>query len=50
MPRHQLEEWLLAMERTSICGLGQASPVPVRAAMRIWPELFAPLGEPGRVA
>ena len=43
MPRRQLEEWLETMERTSICGLGQASPVPVRAAMRIWPELFAPL-------
>jgi NADH:ubiquinone oxidoreductase subunit F (NADH-binding) len=38
------------MERTSICGLGQAAPVPVRAAMEIWPELFAPLGEPSRVA
>jgi formate dehydrogenase len=50
MPRHQLDEWLVAMERTSICGLGQAAPVPVRAAMRIWPELFAPLGEPSRVA
>ncbi|HEU0335577.1 MAG TPA: NADH-ubiquinone oxidoreductase-F iron-sulfur binding region domain-containing protein [Gaiellaceae bacterium] len=51
MPRHQLEEWLEAMERTSICGLGQAAPVPVRAAMRIWPELFAPLdAETSRVA
>ena len=43
MPRWQLDEWLLAMEKTSICGLGQASPIPVRNAMRIWPELFAPL-------
>jgi NADH:ubiquinone oxidoreductase subunit F (NADH-binding) len=51
MPRDQLEEWLEAMERTSICGLGQAAPVPVRAAMRIWPELFAPLDvETSRVA
>ena len=43
MPRWQVDEWLLAMEKTSICGLGQASPIPVRCAMRIWPELFAPL-------
>jgi NADH:ubiquinone oxidoreductase subunit F (NADH-binding) len=43
MPRARMEEWLEAMERTSICGLGQASPVPIRNAMRIWPELFAPL-------
>jgi formate dehydrogenase beta subunit len=43
MPRHQVDEWLLAMEKTSICGLGQAAPIPVRNAMRIWPELFAPL-------
>jgi formate dehydrogenase beta subunit len=43
MPRWQVDEWLLAMEKTSICGLGQASPIPVRNAMRIWPELFAPL-------
>jgi len=40
MPRWQLDEWLVAMEKTSICGLGQASPIPVRCAMRIWPELF----------
>jgi NADH:ubiquinone oxidoreductase subunit F (NADH-binding) len=46
MPRRQVEEWLLAMEKTSICGLGQAAPVPVRTAMRAWPELFRPLGEP----
>jgi len=44
MSRHQVDEWLLAMEKTSICGLGQASPFPVRNAMRWWPELFAPLG------
>jgi formate dehydrogenase beta subunit len=43
MSRTRLDEWLLAMEKTSICGLGQASPIPVRNAMRIWPELFAPL-------
>jgi NADH:ubiquinone oxidoreductase subunit F (NADH-binding)/NADH:ubiquinone oxidoreductase subunit E len=43
MPRWQLDEWLVAMEKTSICGLGQASPIPVRCAMRIWPELFTPL-------
>jgi formate dehydrogenase beta subunit len=44
MTREKVDEWLLAMEKTSICGLGQASPVPVRNAMRWWPELFAPLG------
>jgi formate dehydrogenase beta subunit len=43
MTREKLDEWLLAMEKTSICGLGQASPIPVRNAMRWWPELFAPL-------
>jgi NADH:ubiquinone oxidoreductase subunit F (NADH-binding) len=45
MPRWQVEEWLDAMAKTSICGLGQASPFPVRNAFRYWPELFAPLGE-----
>jgi NADH:ubiquinone oxidoreductase subunit F (NADH-binding) len=44
MPRWQIEEWLEAMAQTSICGLGQASPFPVRSAFRHWPELFAPLG------
>jgi formate dehydrogenase beta subunit len=44
MPRWQVDEWLEAMERTSICGLGQAAPTPVRNAFRNWPELFAPLG------
>ena len=29
MPRWQVAEWLDAMERTSICGLGQAAPFPV---------------------
>jgi formate dehydrogenase len=43
MSREKVDEWLLAMEKTSICGLGQASPFPVRNAMRWWPELFAPL-------
>ena len=28
MTREKVDEWLLAMEKTSICGLGQASPVP----------------------
>ncbi|HXG76579.1 MAG TPA: NADH-ubiquinone oxidoreductase-F iron-sulfur binding region domain-containing protein, partial [Gaiellaceae bacterium] len=46
MSREKVEEWLEAMEKTSICGLGQASPIPVRNAMRWWPELFAPLGGP----
>jgi NADH:ubiquinone oxidoreductase subunit F (NADH-binding)/NADH:ubiquinone oxidoreductase subunit E len=43
MTREKVDEWLLAMEKTSICGLGQASPFPVRNAMTNWPELFAPL-------
>jgi formate dehydrogenase beta subunit len=43
MTREKVDEWLLAMEKTSICGLGQASPFPVRAAMQHWPELFTPL-------
>ncbi len=46
MSREKVDEWLLAMEKTSICGLGQASPFPVRNAMRWWPELFEPLGGP----
>jgi formate dehydrogenase len=46
MTRAKVDEWLLAMEKTSICGLGQASPFPVRNAMRWWPEPFAPLGDP----
>jgi NADH:ubiquinone oxidoreductase subunit F (NADH-binding)/NADH:ubiquinone oxidoreductase subunit E len=45
MPRWQVEEWLEAMLQTSICGLGQGAPSPVRTAFRNWPELFAPLGE-----
>jgi NADH:ubiquinone oxidoreductase subunit F (NADH-binding)/NADH:ubiquinone oxidoreductase subunit E len=36
----QRDEWLEAMELTSICGLGQASPIPVRTALAHWPELF----------
>ena len=46
MSREKVDEWLLAMEKTSICGLGQASPFPVRNAMANWPDLFAPLGAP----
>jgi formate dehydrogenase len=45
MPRWQAEEWLDAMISTSICGLGQGAPVPMRNAFRWWPELFAPLGD-----
>jgi formate dehydrogenase beta subunit len=45
MSRAQVEEWLDAMAATSICGLGQGAPFPMRAAFRYWPELFAPLGE-----
>ena len=47
MTREKVEEWLEAMEKTSICGLGQASPIPVRNAMRWWPDLFEPLGADG---
>jgi formate dehydrogenase len=43
MPGWQLEEWLVAMEKGSICGLGQGAPVPLRGAMRHWPELFGQL-------
>jgi NADH:ubiquinone oxidoreductase subunit F (NADH-binding) len=45
MPRAQAEEWLDAMVSTSICGLGQGAPFPMRNAFRHWPELFASLGE-----
>ena len=34
MAREQIDEWLDAMALTSICGLGQAAPVPVRSAFR----------------
>jgi formate dehydrogenase len=43
MPGWQLEEWLVAMEKGSICGLGQGAPVPLRGAMKHWPELFGAL-------
>jgi formate dehydrogenase len=43
MTAEKVDEWLVAMEKTSICGLGQAAPFPVRNAMRWWPELFEPL-------
>ena len=46
MSREKVDEWLLAMEKTSICGLGQAAPVPVRSAIANWPELFTSLGNP----
>jgi NADH:ubiquinone oxidoreductase subunit F (NADH-binding)/NADH:ubiquinone oxidoreductase subunit E len=45
MPRAQVEEWLDAMAATSICGLGQGAPFPMRNAFRHWPEVFEPLGE-----
>jgi formate dehydrogenase beta subunit len=50
MPRRQVEEWLDAMLQTSICGLGQGAPFPMRNAFRHWPELFEPLGEPAEAA
>ena len=40
MTREKLDEWLEAMALTSICGLGQAAPIPVRNAAAHWPELF----------
>jgi formate dehydrogenase len=40
MSREQVDEWLEAMAMTSICGLGQAAPIPVRSAFAHWPELF----------
>ncbi len=40
MTRDTLDEWLEAMALTSICGLGQAAPIPVRNAFAHWPELF----------
>ena len=45
MTREQAEEWLDAMAATSICGLGQGAPFPMRNAFKHWPELFEPLGE-----
>ena len=45
MPRWQIDEWLDAMAATSICGLGQASPFPMRNAFEYWPELFEPLAQ-----
>jgi NADH:ubiquinone oxidoreductase subunit F (NADH-binding)/NADH:ubiquinone oxidoreductase subunit E len=39
MTQEQVDEWLEAMALTSICGLGQAAPIPVRTALRHWPEL-----------
>ena len=50
MSRAQVEEWLEAMLQTSICGLGQGAPFPMRNAFRWWPEVFAPLGEPAEAA
>ena len=46
MSRDQVDEWLDAMVSTSICGLGQAAPVPVRSAFRHWPGLFLDLETP----
>jgi NADH:ubiquinone oxidoreductase subunit F (NADH-binding)/NADH:ubiquinone oxidoreductase subunit E len=44
MPAAQVDEWLEAMTLTSICGLGQAAPIPVRSALRHWPELSERMG------
>jgi formate dehydrogenase len=40
MPSEKVEEWLEAMAQTSICGLGQASPIPWRSVQRHWPEVL----------
>jgi hypothetical protein len=32
------------MTHTSICGLGQASPIPWRNVQRHWPEVMEALG------
>jgi NADH:ubiquinone oxidoreductase subunit F (NADH-binding)/NADH:ubiquinone oxidoreductase subunit E len=37
----QRDEWLEAMALTSICGLGQAAPIPVRTALAHFPGVFA---------
>jgi NADH:ubiquinone oxidoreductase subunit F (NADH-binding) len=39
MTRAKVDEWLEAMAQTSICGLGQASPIPIRNVFQHWPEL-----------
>jgi formate dehydrogenase len=44
MSRAKVEEWLEAMAQTSICGLGQASPIPVRNVFEHWSELVEALG------
>ncbi len=36
----ELDAWLEALEQASICGLGQAAPIPVRSVRRYWPELL----------
>jgi NADH:ubiquinone oxidoreductase subunit F (NADH-binding) len=43
MTRAKVDEWLEAMAQTSICGLGQASPIPVRNVFRHWPDLMEAL-------
>jgi NADH:ubiquinone oxidoreductase subunit F (NADH-binding) len=43
MPPRQLADWLEAMEQDSICGLGQTAPLPLRSALRHWPELLEAL-------
>jgi NADH:ubiquinone oxidoreductase subunit F (NADH-binding) len=44
MTRAKVDEWLETMAQTSICGLGQASPIPARSVFRHWPELVEALG------
>ncbi|HSB38090.1 MAG TPA: NADH-ubiquinone oxidoreductase-F iron-sulfur binding region domain-containing protein [Gaiellaceae bacterium] len=38
MPPARLEAWLRTMERGSICGLGQSAPLPLRTALRHFPD------------
>jgi NADH:ubiquinone oxidoreductase subunit F (NADH-binding) len=44
MTADKVDEWLDAMTHTSICGLGQASPIPWRNVQRHWPEVMEALG------
>jgi NADH:ubiquinone oxidoreductase subunit F (NADH-binding)/NADH:ubiquinone oxidoreductase subunit E len=44
MTRAKVDEWLEAMAQTSICGLGQASPIPVRSVFQHWPDQMEALG------
>jgi formate dehydrogenase beta subunit len=40
LSRAKMDQWMEAMEKTSICGLGQAAPIPVRTVLRHWPQVL----------